>query len=189
MQDTQLEQLILKIKEGHEPSFEKLAELYRPLIQSIAKSFNDSMVSIGSEDMYGDLVQELTYALYKSAVSYDTSIEGVTFGLYAKRCLRNKGVSVFRKVKSGIRKDRRVKEKLKNEGNAYDAFRDMTESRRDSITADFAKILSDLELRVFTMYLDGAGAGEIASAVGISEKSVNNAVYRAKSKIKKFYHP
>ena len=47
-------------------------------------------------------------------------------------------------------------------------------------------VLSDLEFRVFTLYLNGMSSGEICDLTGKSAKSVDNALQRSKSKLLKF---
>ena len=46
-------------------------------------------------------------------------------------------------------------------------------------------VLSPYEKRVFIMSLEGKSAGEIAAVVKKDEKSVNNAIFRSRSKIRK----
>ena len=45
--------------------------------------------------------------------------------------------------------------------------------------------LSTYEKRIFSMYLEGQHAKEISCVIGKSEKSVNNAIYRIRVKLKK----
>ena len=47
------------------------------------------------------------------------------------------------------------------------------------------KVLSNYELRIFKMYAHGARAKEISAKIGKDEKSVNNAIFRIRSKLKK----
>ena len=47
------------------------------------------------------------------------------------------------------------------------------------------KILSNYELRIFKMYLQGERTKEISAKIGKDEKSVNNAIFRIRSKLKK----
>ena len=47
------------------------------------------------------------------------------------------------------------------------------------------KILSGYEMRIFALYAKGARAKEISARIGKSEKSVNNAIFRIRSKLKK----
>ena len=45
--------------------------------------------------------------------------------------------------------------------------------------------LSPYERKIFSMYVDGIKAKEISVVIGKSEKSVNNAIYRIRLKLKK----
>jgi RNA polymerase sporulation-specific sigma factor len=46
-------------------------------------------------------------------------------------------------------------------------------------------VLSDYEMKILEMYILGLRAKEISVAIGKSEKSVNNAIYRIRTKLKK----
>ena len=49
-----------------------------------------------------------------------------------------------------------------------------------------SKVLSKLELRVLTEYLEGKSYTEIALHIGKSDKSIDNALQRIKKKIEKY---
>ena len=60
------------------------------------------------------------------------------------------------------------------------------ENRREFLQK-ISKKLSSLEFKVIVMYVDGMGAAEISSALGKPQKSVSNALARAKQKLIKLY--
>lgn len=183
MQDTELCQIILRVKEKDDSAFEELLEKYRPLISSVAASFSASASAVGGADIYKDLVQDLTFALYRAAETFDVTQDGVTFGCYAKRCLHNKAVSVFRKVKSGARRERRVQDTLKIGG--VEGRGGLTVPEKDDFMKSVDFLLSGFELEVFTLYLEGFRPSEISKRLGKDVKVVNNAVFRSKAKIRR----
>ena len=54
---------------------------------------------------------------------------------------------------------------------------------RIELNKKMSQILTDVEFKVFTMYMDGATRAEICEITGKSAKSVDNAVQRSKKKL------
>jgi RNA polymerase sporulation-specific sigma factor len=174
-------ELIIAARNGDSASFAELSNLYNPLIVAMIEKYSRSIGA--SEADRDDLRQEVTVAFYKAVTTFDTDQDEVSFGLYAKICIRNRLVSLLRSSKS---KSKRAK---LSHGNAdkepakpRDAFIFASELQELS-----RKILSKREREVFMMYADGRSYSDIASAVGITEKSVDNALFRAKKKLRLHY--
>ncbi|MBQ7669922.1 MAG: sigma-70 family RNA polymerase sigma factor [Clostridia bacterium] len=176
--------LVKRVKNGDDAAFETLVRQYGPLIHSIAISFDYSAKSSGFGNIYADLSQELSIALFKAAGSFDTDQSKVTFGNYAKTCLRNCAVSYLRKLKSAKRRDSRAKNSIKKDRKSYSAFSDNMREDVSSVLELASSVLSAYEYGVFTKYLSGMSVAEIADSVNRSPKSVSNAVFRCKAKIK-----
>ncbi|MBQ7124913.1 MAG: hypothetical protein IJO00_00985, partial [Clostridia bacterium] len=97
---------------------------------------------------------------------------------YAKICVKNRLISV-------IRKNRTEK---KHKAKAAKP-RDAVSSRQstfltEEIKAVAEKLLTKYEKIVFYMYLDGKSYRDIALSLGKTEKSVDNALFRAKKKFR-----
>lgn len=184
MNNEEIVSLVEKVKKGDDAAFEALAEQYGPLINSVAASFASTAASSGLGRIYADLSQELTLTLYKAAVSFDTEQSKVTFGNYAKTCLRNCAVSFLRKMKSAKRRDSRAKNNIKKERKAYSSVSGSERSDIFSVLKLAKTVLSAYEYDVFAKYLSGMSVSEIAESVGRSPKSVSNAVFRCKAKVK-----
>ena len=90
--DNSLHSLLDKVKRGDETAFAEIERIYAPLISSLTDRLNAS-VEMDCEDIR----QEAMIALYSAACTYDQSKSGVTFGLYAKICIRNRLISLLRK--------------------------------------------------------------------------------------------
>lgn len=193
MLDTELEETLKRIEEGSDEAFEKLSASYEPLVKSIASSFERKIVDEGGESVFGDLHQELVVALYKAAVTFRRDQKDVTFGCYAKRCLQNRAISYLRKVKAALRREASLKRRLAEDAGGTGSYRDGFLSDvfgKKGDTGDVASVLSrsglsELESTAVEMYLGGMGPCEISRATGKSERSINNALYRARSKIRK----
>ncbi len=175
--EEKLTRLLIGVKEGSDPSFSDLCEDFAPLMRSqILRLFGND------HSDYDDLLQDATMALYDAAVSFDMSQEKVTFGLYAKICIRNRLISIKRKEKKSGKKTASydaVSEKQMREVSKR-ASREKLEENEEMLSR-----LSSYERTVLLLYLNGHSYREIGLALKKSEKSVDNALYRIKSKLKK----
>lgn len=183
--------LLEKINAGNDEAFTRLAEKYQTVIESTVASFLST--AAGSEDaeaLADDMRQEARLALYKAAKRYDVSGAGksVTFGLYAKICIRNALISDRRRRERQHRKREKLRRRKNEDGasmvrDAADSVVASIELERLAKKAD--EVLSDMESMIFREIIKGKSAKEISREIGRSAKSVHNAIYRIKSKIKK----
>lgn len=174
--EEKLEKLIIGVKKGNELEFSDLCEAFSPLMKSqVSKLFGVD----NSE--YDDRLQDAAMALYDAAVSFDMTQDKVTFGLYAKICIRNRLISIKRKEKKNEKKSASI-------SDAEKQLRETSRRASREKLEENEKILSQLsayERSVLLLYLDGHSYREIGLALKKSEKSVDNALYRIKSKLKK----
>ncbi|MBE6562463.1 MAG: sigma-70 family RNA polymerase sigma factor [Ruminococcaceae bacterium] len=187
MQDKELISLITKVKKGSDDAFEEIVERFDPLVMAVCHKFRPSFKEFG-DFSDTDLKQELSLALYRACKSFNAEQDKVTFGKFAKRCLENCAVSVLRKVRSRHRKEGEAVERLSRE-HTFETFFADSPLREDksAVLEVLAKALTTYEYAVFSRYIEGLSASEISSELGKDEKSVNNAVYRSKEKIKTIY--
>lgn len=174
--------LITAAKDGDQAAFAELCESYKPLISSMTDRYTNA-VSEGYTVEKDDLRQEATVAFYCAVMTFDTSQSEVSFGLYAKICIRNKMVSLLRKLRKRSAPkvvNKSVDKAEKFFGISFD---------RDELLALSEKVLSPRERRVLMLYADGRSYKEISAETGMAEKSVDNALFRAKAKLKKHYRP
>lgn len=184
----ELRQLLLAVRRGEEGAFSCLYGKYLPLVLRLSTEFVPRYASHADAE---DFRQEAMLALYRAALAYDLEQREVEFGLFAKICITNRLVDRLRALERY----------WKNEGNTgtNSADPDVTPDPAEgadpvarlmdaeavrALNAIIDRHLSVYERRVFRMYLSGYTAGEIASAVGREEKSVSNAVYRIRRKLK-----
>lgn len=175
--DKALYEKLVAVKNGDDPAFSSLCQDYEALIESMTQSFFESCQGIDKDD----LRQEARLALYRAAVRFSLDQEEVTFGLYAKICIRNKLISVRRKYTT--------QSKLKSKRNADElgVTAEVTPSalRRSLLTEDVMSLLSPFEQKVFALYAQKCSYSEIARTLSRSEKSIDNAIYRIKSKLRR----
>lgn len=174
-------ELIMQTRDGNDDAFSTLCDKYSSLIYSMSlKHFAMCVDEFSSKD---DFVQEAKMAFYNAVISFDVGNKGVTFGAYAKVCIRNRLISCVRKQLS--KKRRKGKEDAQSQElwSLQDTVVRRELGEKLKIIAE--NTLSGYEKMIFSYFLEGRKAKEISSIIGKSEKSVNNAIYRIKSKLKK----
>jgi RNA polymerase sporulation-specific sigma factor len=190
--DDKILALLERVREGDELAFEQLNEKYRTVVESATASAVRSMERSGSSagaESAEDLKQEASLALYRAAKSYDPEGDGkaVTFGLYAKICVKNALISELRRLGAAKRRADRAARRM--ESNIEKASRDNTLSvvsrmRLESLTKESRRVLSGYEQNVLSEYMSGKTVAEISDELNKSQKSVNNALYRIRTKLR-----
>ena len=180
-QDELLLNLILQAQGGSREAYLSLQAQYRPLIEaSVVKYSADDM----SRQDVSDLHEEAERVFLNALTTYDTEQDGVDFGLYAKICLRNGLISEVRRLNARRRlgvipldsKDLFAVEDPAGNADEEERFRYLYFKIRDH--------LSDMENRVWWMYVSGIEVKEIAQKMQKDEKSVHNAIYRIRKKLR-----
>ena len=171
-------EILIASKNGDGTAFAELTQAYKPLIDSMTDKYFGSTEGFGAERE--DLRQEASLAFYRAVMTYDTECQGVTFGLYAKICIRNRLVSLVRSYKRRAKAEmKKASESKSSDTKQKDQLLDFEELR--VISSD---LLSKKEEAVFFMYADGKSYKDIAASLGITVKSVDNCLLRAKRKLR-----
>ncbi len=176
---------LISIRNGDKTAYAELLKQFDPLIKSEVGDCV-SRLPAGSEFDSEELVQEALLALYKAALSY-VSNKNVTFGLYAKICIHNRLVSCARKIvaqhRKRVREEKRSSSRESRTESAEERFLAQTQS--DAVEKMLERETSELERRIFSLYLEKKSYAEISAFVGRDIKSVGNAIYRVKRKLRK----
>ena len=172
------------VKNGDKKAFDGLLERFQPLIKKEV-----ALAVTRSEELkshYDEISQEALMALYDAALSYDGE-KNVTFGLYAKICIHNRIISYVRKTKTQLRRLMKSQEAAKESIKKSASPDELLEAslKKAEFKVFLNESLSSLEKKVFSLYVQKKSYAEIAETLGKSEKSVDNAIFRIKSKIKK----
>ncbi len=183
MEETQINALLLRVKEGEDEAFSTLSDHFRPLLAAAVSGISSKMLSAD------ELLQEARLALYHAALSYRTGQDEVTFGLYAKICVRNALISACRRRNAHV--DICSLEEI-SEGDVFrqgETAADLSLhliglEEAERLNDKIRKTLSAWEMQVFTQYVDGLSPREIAAKLAKPQKSVENAVQRAITKLK-----
>lgn len=133
-----------------------------------------------------DLCQEGFIALVKAIETY-SSTKGTAFSAYAGVCIENR-------MRSYVTKGRKTVVSLADYselGDSCDMIVNETPEtvflHKEFITeilSALSRILSDNELKIFRLSIEGMSYRQIAVKLGISEKSVDNAMQRARRKVR-----
>ena len=136
-----------------------------------------------------DLLQEGLLALYAAATSYQEE-KGASFRTYAGVCIQNRMADAARR--HGSSRNRALNESLSLDSEAAanlqsgDGPEDILELK-DQLQGLFQKLdrlLTPLEREAIRLYLTGCKREEIPARSGMSLKAFDNAIYRARNKLK-----
>ena len=169
--------LIAAAKNGADDAMSALFAGYQPLLLGMATRY--LQLADGAVERE-DLLQEANIAFLQAIRTFDQGQAKVTFGLYAKICIRNRLVSKLRACPSRV-----PASAAQVVGAPSPADRLIDRERYADLLERIACLLSKREMDVFRLYLLGKSYTEISKSLGITEKSVDNALYRMKAKLKK----
>lgn len=184
------EELVERIKNGDKQALDNLIEKYNRLILKITRSY----FLVGGDRE--DLMQEGRIGVMNAANTFNGSI---SFKNYAYTCIRSSVFSAIKKAKS------KKNVPLENYVPLFGGSDDDEQYDKNEIVVGAAenpetgyinretaeefshKIkdgLSELEYTILSEYLKGYSYKEIGSKVCKTEKSVDNALFRIRKKIK-----
>ena len=156
-------------------SFENELVKLRSVINGIAHRF--------PEQHRDDLAQEGILGLYSAVRSFD-SARGVPFEAYAVLCIKRK---MYTYCTHFIKNDSNYIDEIDNlESNEVLEEDILHKALIEDVFSRLKQNLSDMEKSVLELYLKELSYFEIASRLSIAEKSVDNAMSRIKTKLKKF---
>ena len=159
-------------------------------IEYIFKAFKKSVYACASKLRginfdFDDAVQEGNIGLFKAILSYSEN-GGASFSTYAKKCILNSMLSA--KTSQGAQKHQVLTMAQGLEDNIMPQNPE-TDIITKEQNREFIKIakqkLSAFEFLVFSLYTMQYSYKEIAALTGKNEKSINNAIQRIHTKLRK----
>ena len=178
------EALCTALQNGTSAAGDILAHRYRKLVRCCAHPY---FLAGGDSE---DLLQEGMFGLIKAMREFRADREA-SFQTFAEECIRSRLCSVIRASRAGRHSP--LNESVPLNAFLLDAQPQYSQLDPEDLLIDREKAaallnqvrsqLSELEVRVLDLYLDGCSCGEIAATVGKSYKSVDNAVQRIRRKI------
>lgn len=176
--------LIDSAKQGDAQAFALLADKYNHLLEWFVRKLS---LPISEKD---DFIQEGLIGLLKAVRTYDG--KSSSFVTYASVCIKRSIISAVRKY------NKQSNVLIPYDDNLDDTIPDVSGSPesdfidRESVGILYNKVfsvLSDYELNVFEMYLLDMSYEDISKKLNKSLKSVGNAIYRIKKKLKQTIKP
>lgn len=189
LQQADLADLLRVARAGDQDAYAVLLERYAPMLQSMVAKY--AAPDMGTADLE-DLRQEASVVFCSAVQTYDPSQQGVEFGLYAKICVGHglaSALRVFRKQRrrgllslEGENLIEQNPELLGCEDSVTEALID--KERMEALKLIIQRNLSSYESRVWWLYVSGSSTAHIAQLLGKDEKSISNAIYRIRKKLR-----
>lgn len=180
--DEELSALLGGCAAGDDASFTRLSERYAPLIHAMSARFARSFAAVPGGSGEQELCQEARLALYRASLTFDREQDGVEFGLYARICIRNALVSLLRREQAAARARQRAEAAAIQV--VHDPLQIAAEADAAALRGMILAELSPYEREIFEQYISGRSVRSIALSVEKPERSVHNALYRIRAKIK-----
>lgn len=191
-------ELLAYIAEQNEDATQIMYQKYEPLIEKIARQLYHYTQNSGLE--ISDLVQEGMLGL-NSAIENFRESKDTLFYTYATNCIRRRMISLL--VGST-----RIKHKILNESISFESsdsdgnFKNLeyllgdnkknpetillNDEYKEELITLMKQQLTSFEIQVFELKINGFDYKEIAELLDKDLKSIDNALQRIKSKLKKF---
>lgn len=192
------EQLILKIKQGETQVVDYLCEKYKNLVRSKAKS----MFILGADR--DDLIQEGMLGLFKAVRDYDSGRDA-SFYTFAELCISRQMYTAVQTSKrqkhvplntyisldsAGLGAEEQDADSsaqlevmtTKTEWNPEEMLLD--KERVAFLQREMEQVLSEFERQALELYMTGMSYTQIAKVLGREEKATDNALTRAKQKVR-----
>ena len=190
------EQLIRRLREGESAIMDYIISKYKYLVIRAAKA----IYLIGGEN--DDLIQEGMIGLFKAVRDFDTNQE-TSFYSFAELCISrqmytaiklsqrqkhmplNSYVSLY-DIKKTDYDDKQAPliEQLETESNSNPEELFLDKERMRMLVEQLNERLSDMELRVLHLHLQGEDYRSIAELLDKSPKSIDNALQRIRQKMR-----
>jgi RNA polymerase sporulation-specific sigma factor len=186
--------LVALAKSGHADAYERIVKRYRGFVRLKASSY--FLLGGDSED----LIQEGLLGLYKAVRDYRSDRES-SFRNFAELCItrqiitavktasRNKHAPLNQYVSFGQSpaapgdSETTLEELLPAPSRNDPANQAIATEELRSLVACLSSVLSELESRVLSLYLDGHSYEAIAEMIECDTKTVDNALQRVKRKV------
>lgn len=183
--DPAVREWILAAQAGSREAYLALCAKYRPLLEASVARFDTAEMTAQER---ADMREEAERTFLGAITSYDTEQDAVDFGLYAKICLRNGLISEWRHLQT-LRRVSAVT-LTDEEATTEDPAEQMEEDERfNRLCRTVRGYLSDFENRVWWQYVTGVSVADIARDLDCEERSVHNAIYRIRRKLRERLTP
>ncbi len=170
-------------KNGDSGALERLYSTWKSKLKAIAFKYGRGMSEADVEEVKADAL----IAFCNAVMTFDPE-KDASFGTYAETCIRNRVLSSVNSLKKKnlatlyTPEDEEVADAIAEEDDLLPDYINSVEAQR--LAKKIRGLLSDYENSVFWLYVEKKKPDEIASAVGTTKKSVNNALCRIRAKLR-----
>jgi len=189
-------ELISRIREGEKQLVDILMDRYKEMVKIKA----NSMYILGAEQQ--DLIQEGMVGLFKAMQDYDIGRDA-SFSTFAQLCVNrqlykavtasqrqkhlplNTYISFFGNDNDKEDDDANLIDKLPSTQNTNPEEMIIDRENVEILEKRIEEVLSDKEKQVLDLAITGMGYVEIAKVLELEEKASDNALQRARGKIRK----
>ena len=176
--------LLAHAKEGDQAAFDTLLAQYTPLIEHRLAIARTRRSDILPEDEK-DLRQEAHLAFYRALLAYNADQHEVSFGLYAKICIENALISALRKIRPAEETiDYDTLTAIPADSREDPSQRLREQEDYEALCHRIARALSPFENAIWQRYIAGMTAPDIARQLGKDTRSIHNAIYRIRNKLR-----
>lgn len=161
-------------KNSNENSINLIIKRYEPLIISVAKGFNHPNLNLD------EAIQEGRLAVLNAIRLFNPN-KNITFATYARRAIKNRIINYITKAQKNS-----ALQLIDNTPQAADGHPEEHFLAYEKLAIkleEFKSNLSHLEAQILSLKLEGYSYTEIASLLQKTNKSVDNALTRIKTKI------
>lgn len=172
-----IKDLILLCRQRNDDAFDELVRRYTPMIHKVVGGFGPS--SCDPDELFA----EGCVALHIAAQRYNLEQSDVTFGLYARICVRNRILDMLRTSDGECLIEDLDVEMMSDETSVDERLADR--ETFDKLLRSAKLLLSDYEYRVLMLHIQGYKTARIAAILGRSAKSIDNAKSRLFRRLRK----
>lgn len=173
------EELIGIIRTDNADAFSTLASRYEEILRFKVSKFNPDKAH------YDDYMQEAILSFFTAVKTFNGSKS--LFCTYLNICVTRALITLDRKIKRHKAEEVVMEEDLYQlpSGNIGDPL-SLIEAQEcvDTLVEDIKKMLSKFEMKALILYLSGNSYDNIATKLGTTTKSVDNAMQRVRLKLK-----
>ena len=178
--------LVEQARSGDENARSELYARYAPLIDSTCSKH--VRVAPSEEELRSEVIS----VFWDAVRTYDVNQASVTFGHYTQICINNRVASCMRKWKRITPvlplDDAQLSEQGDDDENDPARYLAEREQYLD-LLGKIERLLSERERQVWLLFIDGRTPSEIAAHLDVTKKDVENAIFRARKKLRQHISP
>ena len=171
------DELILLSRNGDDYAFNQLLERYKTLLRQICLKHTQDCVD------YEDLLQEATISFYYAVLFYD--FKSSSFSTFISVCVDRGIISAIKKASAKKRVPPNMLIPLDEDINSSELNPENLVLNKESsaeVSTEIKDKLSKLEFNVLMEFFKSGSYDVVAETLGISRKSVDNALTRLRKK-------